>query len=69
VPLRVLVLLGSRNAFVLESDADREVWSIRGPFCETWPMNHRATLATHLPRNAEVHQRRLERTAPSGTKR
>jgi photosystem II stability/assembly factor-like uncharacterized protein len=41
MPMRVLVLLGTRKgAFVLESDADREVWSIRGPFCETWPMNH-----------------------------
>ena len=38
---RVLVLVGSKKgAFILESDAARSTWSLRGPFCETWPMNH-----------------------------
>jgi photosystem II stability/assembly factor-like uncharacterized protein len=38
---RVLTLLGTKKgAFILESDAAREDWSLRGPFCETWPMNH-----------------------------
>lgn len=38
---RVLVLLGTKKgAFTLESDAARRSWSLRGPFCETWPMNH-----------------------------
>jgi photosystem II stability/assembly factor-like uncharacterized protein len=38
---RVLVLLGTRKgAFILESDAARRSWKVRGPFCETWPMNH-----------------------------
>ena len=38
---RVLVLVGSKKgAFILESDAARRSWSLRGPFCETWPMNH-----------------------------
>ena len=38
---RVLVLLGTKKgAFILESGAARETWSLRGPFCETWPMNH-----------------------------
>lgn len=38
---RVLVLLGTRKgAFILESDAGRRDWSLRGPFCETWPLNH-----------------------------
>ncbi|MCP8937542.1 glycoside hydrolase [Alsobacter sp. SYSU M60028] len=37
----VLILVGTRKgAFVLESDAARKEWSLRGPFCETWPMNH-----------------------------
>ena len=41
MPVRVLVLLGTRKgAFILESDADRADWSIRGPFCEAWPINH-----------------------------
>ncbi len=38
---KVLVLLGTKKgAFVLESDAARRRWALRGPFCETWPMNH-----------------------------
>ncbi len=38
---KVLVLLGTRKgAFILESDAERRSWRLRGPFCETWPMNH-----------------------------
>jgi hypothetical protein len=38
---RVLVLLGTKKgAFILESDARRQAWQLRGPFCEHWPMNH-----------------------------
>jgi photosystem II stability/assembly factor-like uncharacterized protein len=38
---RVLLLLGTKKgAFVLESDAGRRAWALRGPFCETWPINH-----------------------------
>ncbi len=38
---QVLVLVGTRKgAFILESDDGRETWRLRGPFCETWPMNH-----------------------------
>ena len=38
---KVLVLLGTRKGvFIAESDADRRSWELRGPFCETWPMNH-----------------------------
>lgn len=38
---RVLVLVGTRKgAFIIASDADRRSWSVRGPFCETWPINH-----------------------------
>ena len=41
MPTRVLVLLGTRKgAFVLESDANRRDWSMRGPFCDTWSINH-----------------------------
>ena len=39
--MRVLILLGTKKgAFILESDALRREWELRGPFCETWPMNH-----------------------------
>lgn len=38
---KVLLLLGTRKGvFILDSDADRRSWSLRGPFCETWPINH-----------------------------
>ncbi|MFO1039226.1 MAG: exo-alpha-sialidase [Geminicoccaceae bacterium] len=38
---RILVLVGTKKgAFILESDADRRSWEVRGPFCETWPLNH-----------------------------
>ena len=39
--VRTLVLLGTKKgAFIAESDAERGAWRLRGPFCETWPMNH-----------------------------
>ncbi|HET6308075.1 MAG TPA: exo-alpha-sialidase [Rhodopila sp.] len=38
---RVFLLLGTKKgAFTLESDTARRHWDLRGPFCETWPMNH-----------------------------
>jgi len=38
---KVVVLVGTKKgAFVAESDAARRSWRLRGPFCETWPMNH-----------------------------
>ena len=37
---RVLVLVGTRKGlFILES-TDRASWRIKGPHCETWPINH-----------------------------
>src|SRR3981081_4891702 len=38
---KVLVLLGTRKGiFILESDIQRRSWQLRGPYCETWPINH-----------------------------
>jgi photosystem II stability/assembly factor-like uncharacterized protein len=38
---RVLILVGTRKgAFILEGDEGRRSWELRGPLCETWPMNH-----------------------------
>ena len=37
---RVLLLVGTKKgAFILESDADRRDWSMRGPLCEGWPIH------------------------------
>lgn len=38
---QVLVLVGTRKGvFILESDAERRRWDLRGPYCETWPIQH-----------------------------
>lgn len=38
---KVLILVGTKKgAFIVESGAERAAWRLRGPFCETWPMNH-----------------------------
>ncbi|MBS3650841.1 exo-alpha-sialidase [Pseudaminobacter sp. 19-2017] len=38
---RTLVLLGTKKgAFIAESDDQRKDWTLRGPYCETWPLNH-----------------------------
>jgi photosystem II stability/assembly factor-like uncharacterized protein len=38
---RTLLLIGTRKGcFLLESDADRRDWTMRGPFCEGWPVYH-----------------------------
>ncbi len=35
------LLLGTKKGtFILDSDGARGSWSLRGPFCETWPINH-----------------------------
>ncbi|GGJ11240.1 WD40/YVTN/BNR-like repeat-containing protein [Neoroseomonas lacus] len=37
---RMMLLVGTKKgAFILEGDAARRDWSLRGPFCETWPIN------------------------------
>jgi photosystem II stability/assembly factor-like uncharacterized protein len=49
---QVLVLVGTRKgAFVLESDGDRRAWSVRGPYCEGWPVYH----AVHDPRTGDLY--------------
>ncbi len=38
---KTLLLVGTRKGcFVLESDADRRDWALRGPYCEGWPVYH-----------------------------
>ncbi len=39
--MRTLLIVGTRKGcFLLESDADRKDWSVRGPLCESWPIYH-----------------------------
>ncbi|HEY7645056.1 MAG TPA: sialidase family protein [Hyphomicrobiales bacterium] len=45
----VLVLVGTKKgAFLFESTAERRSWSLKGPFCNTWPINH--VIADHETR-------------------
>jgi len=38
---RLEVLVGTKKgAFILDGDAVRHDWLVRGPFCETWPIHH-----------------------------
>jgi photosystem II stability/assembly factor-like uncharacterized protein len=38
---RIVLTVGTRKGcFLLESDGDRRDWSLRGPFCEGWPVYH-----------------------------
>lgn len=38
---KVLLLVGTKKGcFIFESDAKRAAWSVRGPFCDTWPIHH-----------------------------
>jgi photosystem II stability/assembly factor-like uncharacterized protein len=40
MPQEVHLLVGTKKgAFILNS-TDRKSWSLRGPFCEAWPINH-----------------------------
>ena len=35
------LLVGTKKgAFVIDGDTSRKTWSLRGPFCEAWPINH-----------------------------
>ncbi len=37
----VRLLLGTtKGAFVLDGSPDRATWSVRGPYCDGWPINH-----------------------------
>ena len=37
----ITVLAGTtKGVFLLESDAARRDWAVRGPFCDGWPINH-----------------------------
>ncbi len=38
---KISILVGTKKgAFIVQSDIERRSWSLRGPFCETWPLNH-----------------------------
>ena len=49
---KTVLLVGTRKGcFLLESDADRRTWELRGPFCESWPILH----AIHDPSDGTIY--------------
>lgn len=37
----IRLLVGTtKGAFVLDGDASRDAWTVRGPYCDGWPINH-----------------------------
>ena len=49
---KTLLLVGTRKGcFLLESDGDRRNWTLRGPFCEGWPVYH----AVHDPSTGAIY--------------
>ena len=49
---RTLLLVGTRKGlFTLESDDARRDWTVKGPFCESWPVNH----AIHDPKSGAIY--------------
>ena len=42
MPLPGLTLLigTTKGAFLISGGEDRSGWSVRGPFCDGWPVNH-----------------------------
>ncbi len=38
---KILILVGTKKGlFILESADARRTWELKGPFCETWPIQH-----------------------------
>lgn len=38
---KVHILVGTKKGtFIVDGTADRQNWTLRGPFCEAWPVNH-----------------------------
>src|SRR5688572_2739400 len=68
---RTLLLVGTRKGcFLVESDADRAKWELRGPFCEGWPVYHAihdpATDAVYAAAASEWHGSAIWRSPDRG---
>ena len=38
---KVHILVGTKKgAFIIDGDTERRGWTLRGPFCDAWPVNH-----------------------------
>jgi hypothetical protein len=49
---KTVLLVGTRKGlFLLESNADRRDWNMRGPYCEAWPIYH----AVHDPDSGALY--------------
>ena len=50
MPKTMLTVATRKGTFVLESD-DRSDWTLRGPYCEGWPVYH----AIYDPTTGEIY--------------
>ena len=49
---KTVLIVGTRKGcFLLESDAARRDWKLRGPYCEAWPILH----AVHDPESGTIY--------------
>src|SRR5438034_7301039 len=49
---RTVLLIGTRKGcLLLEDDGNRRDWTVRGPFCEGWPVYH----AVHDPSTGAIY--------------
>ncbi len=67
----VVLLVGTRKGcFILESDADRRDWDIRGPFCDGWPIyravHDAGSGAIYAAASSEWHGAGIWRSADMG---
>ncbi|KZD06357.1 WD40/YVTN/BNR-like repeat-containing protein [Oceanibaculum pacificum] len=37
---QTMLLIGTRKGLFIADSANRSDWALRGPYCETWPVNH-----------------------------
>ncbi|HEY4347397.1 MAG TPA: hypothetical protein VGM80_07385 [Gaiellaceae bacterium] len=68
---RIVLMVGTRKGcFILESDAARRDWSVRGPYCESWPVYHAvhdaATGSIYAAAASEWHGSAVWRSADLG---
>jgi photosystem II stability/assembly factor-like uncharacterized protein len=68
---KTILLVGTRKGcFILESDARRRDWKLRGPYCESWPVYHAvyepASGTVFAAASSEWHGASVWRTADLG---
>src|ERR1700733_9293917 len=68
----ITILVGTtKGAFLISGGSDRQGWTVKGPFCDGWPINHiigdpaTGVLRWRMARRRRVARRRLGRDLAS----